>query len=508
MSTIAKAGYQIDMIHIYLVRSNDSLGIIISCTTLLLGPDNSARLYKFKSPADFAPHALWIYRNQADLQCSCRLCDGTRRQTLRQLSNPGPRESSILGANVKAFSFQPTETINKDAAPASNIYREGEIVWLGLIPQATEIELLVKYWPGEIVALETEIGRDGNDQNIRIFQKYSVRLLATKITERVYDWDLIPYLGFSPFAELDRLALKYASIEESKLQAIMDKWKDGTAPLEAYFPLTNNKNYMMLEDVMPSYLAAVQASANIALSYGLEFPCIEQSSVMHETQSKGRRSYDGIWWGPERVRIFDLVRLKAERCQFPEEMQSSFLRNLEPVGGSGIFMHISAIYEMESDGGFPLISGVLYEVVTDPLIAIDGTNARKGNLQLPLPPPHCTWKAVLDSNSCATVLASLIAGRYYPETLRHPRMRADTPSLDHQNADNADSSSRALAISSLAGLEAGWRCQTSGSCRYDVRGDAVQQASVIADKNVQDWMKGLLQKIENPNACLLGKQPM
>ena len=499
-----------DRTYIYLV-SIEPFKIQIDMLQLqyYIGPNNSSKLYKFTSPADFAPHAKWIYDDQTRSACFCRICGGKRCQALRRLSPPIDVIKS-RSPSPSASSITSTETFRGDVPPKS--YREGEVVWVSLTPQAEHkpLEESVPFWPAVVADVEVELGRE-KGRHVVGFNVYIVHLLGTTVTERAYDVDVIPYLGYRPSIELNVLAAKYEALPPSAIQALIDRWKNsaesvGLKRIDGRGP----RRPITLESITPWYLAAVHACENIALCYSVDYPYRLQSEGSHKDQAN--QYYQGIWWGCERIWTFDLVRLKAERCQFPDEAQACFL----PVSESsptmrGLFLYINAIYEPKEDPrrAIPSLTGMLYEITaiaqdnnaggaseSTAKVADTGDTGDTGETSLPPAPAHFSWKQVLDSNDCVTIPASLIAGRYYPEIHLHPRLGSSpVPETSRGGIDlgRAEVPSRFPAILSLAGLERGWQCQTKSNRRTKVRHNAMQQASA-AENRAQEWINDLLQR--------------
>jgi hypothetical protein len=291
------------------------------------------------------------------------------------------------------------------------MYREGEIVWLALSPQTEDrSEKSIRLWPGLVADVDVEIGCNGAGHTL-ILHVYSVQFLTTPTTKRAYDWEIVPFLGHAPFDKLNLLAVQFESLQRPNLRAVIDGWKNSAKILETTLADDRKRNSIEYDDVMPSYLAAVHASADIALSYTLEWQRVTGSATSQRELLTTGRSYQGLWWGPECIRIFDLVRLKAERRQFPDDMQSCFVTPSESgpsAARCGFFMHIDAIHETgESKLEFPLITGMLYEVVRKHQ---NKTAKGKEAALLPVAPPGSEWKAVLHDGNSATISAGLIAG--------------------------------------------------------------------------------------------------
>ena len=477
-----------------------------------IGPSNSSKLYKFTSPADFAPHAKWIYDNQTSSACFCRTCGGKRCQALRRLSPPIDLIKS-RSPSPSASSITSTETFQGDVPPKS--YREGEVVWVSLTPLAEykPLEESIAFWPAVVADVEVELGHE-KGRRVVGFNVYTLCLLGTTVTERAYDIDVIPYLGYCPSIELNGLAAKYEALPPSAIQALIDGWKNGADSAESAglkrVDGRGPRRPITLESIMPWYLAAVHACENIALCYSVDYPC--RLGESHKDQAN--QYYQGIWWGCERIWMFDLVRLKAGRCQFPDEVQSCFLPVSEHSPTTrGLFLYINAIYEPKGDscGAITSLTGTLYEITA---IAEDNAGGASESAALrsacnratdtgetlPPAPAHFSWKSVLDSNDCVTIPASLIAGRYYPEIHLHPRLGSPpVPEMpqDGDNLDHAETLSQFPAILSLAGLERGWHCQTKSNRRTKVRCNAMQQASAAAESRAQEWINNLLPK-SNP----------
>jgi len=376
------------------------------------------------------------------------------------------------------------------------------------MPQAGHkpLEESIPFWPGVVANVELELGREeGRRGNVVGFNVYAVHLLGTAVTERAYDADIIPYLGYRPSTELNALAAKYEALPRPAIRALIDSWKSGGEGVNG-----KGGRPIALESIAPSYLAAVHAGESVALSYGVDYPCRLQSEENDKDQKN--QYYQGIWWGCERIWMFDLVRLKAERHQFPDEVLARFLPVSEHSPATrSLFLHISAIYEPKEDphNAIPSLTGTLYEITTvagddtggasqSTALSSAGNEVADVGVLLPPAPAHSSWKSALCGNDCVTIPANLIAGRYYPEIHLHPRIPKLGSSLvpetlpDGVNSDHAKIPRQLL---SLAGLERGWLCQTKSNRRTKVRHDTMQQALAAAENKVQEWINGLLQNL-------------
>jgi len=241
------------------------------------------------------------------------------------------------------------------------------------------------------------------------------------------------------------------------------------------------------DDIVTLYAVALQICDSLATSFAPDMSCGHKAHGLAEPLmiTKGPeviQLYHGIWWGPERLWVSDLVRLKAERQHFPEEIRSHFKSpapGIHSAGRHGTFFHILSFHISHSGlSGALMASGVLYEAVSDQWYEPPSQTTFNFS-QLPDPPPKSKWRMILDACRQMTLPVDLIAGRYYPHCLGcHQAVNEATvasylaaPSMhDDSESDNT------LGMLCIAGLGKGWRRQTIGTTQFEDRLHAIYKS--------------------------------
>lgn len=449
------------------------------------------------------PHAKWLFGGATGDACTCKFCAGGPRLKIRSTSlslhlvhDLAPRG---FDEDVRSSPSQ-TQTLhsrdNNYIVPQSiglqelRVHREGEIVWVVDGRALEDLKLLTstEIWPGVIVDVRVELVPAEREQ-LWCSTVYGVQLLGTEYIIQVYDLDIIPCLGLSSGSlNLDTSKLEHPNndgLSTSSVSSMIACSNISSAP------------HSWLTKTMALFLRAIQMCLSVAGSFGVDFP---SSSAQQHAEMIGheKRSFEGLWWGTERIWLTDLVRLKAERHLFPPEMQEHFTSPVpakHSVGRHGVFLFVLSIYESE-DNEVPAITGLLYETVGDgwdsiSQLAITQTYDRDDqevheypSQHLPPAPPRSIWRPLVEGNNKITLSANLIAGRYYPHVLSHPRCGIESSKVDQVlelPSPDIVLSSDDVATLSLAGLEKGWLSQTTATLHQSNRSKAFQAAASLAN---------------------------
>lgn len=481
MSTIvvlrAEMGKKIDVMFTSLVRSvQSSSEQCLSSVTALKGPDNSRRLYRFRSPNEFKPHAQWLYDDPTDTKCECKYCAKNSSLTIYPLLTPSLAKDAMrhtegdVSAQKSALAIRASADIY-----GIPIHRRGELIWT--MPRTAESHSdannVVKLWPGIILDDRVELIHHTSTSPPLIEKKtlYTIEFLGRDQNEQVYDVNIIPFLAYNPSPLILKSSLAHES--DLDLQSISTTLvTDHSNPLTDAARTVSNQLLISPEDI---HSKAMIMSCFISSTFVIDFPLPAPNELLQ---------YRGLWWGPERLWIHDLVRLKAERDKFPPQIQKSFLDPVPDafrVGRSGVFLFVHSI-RMNEKSSIPHVMGLLFEAVASEWAeyATLGNHVPSvpPNLStslardsLPPPPPRCMWRSILEDDDEIAIPASLIAGQYYPHVLLHPLLHVDDAVLDAWvtsptcKVENGDT----LVSLLLAGLKAGWFCQSNVTTAYPTR---------------------------------------
>jgi hypothetical protein len=379
-------------------------------------------------------------------------------------------------------------------------FRVGEVVWCK-VPDSP-IHQVIEYWPGvvensRIKSVSKDCGDTTDPANRETLQwtVYTVRLLGLqRCFVRVRDSEVLPYqLHSTPqpvWIELGRLIQDQNVFDWNELQqlnpfetnrnlatdpmrerASLDLLKQSAAPFalaaslaskisEHYCPIFQ---FMQQTPVPPlpssSDKGKRPSRAKEAVAVEIKLVFGEDGHLIQPVRPKGpvkRTEYEGLWWGPEKIWIDDLVRLKPLRGEFSPQGNSRVLPPSSPgtsaaaedriasssqTGGSqhrGLFLLVKSfqpanpLVAKSQIKSRMIVTGILFE-----LAHIDSKEAQAlGDLALkfgpatgtmsgfknplPVPPRGFVWRPILKKGYEIHAEAGTIAGRYYGRLMDHP----------------------------------------------------------------------------------------
>lgn len=249
--------------------------------------------------------------------------------------------------------------------------------------------------------------------------------------------------------------------------------------------------------------------------------------------------YQGIWWGPERIWVDDLIRLKTPRralaingAQHIYEHAPPSNSTLELARAKGIdlgrhmsgaamratFMKLTGlvVVEIEREGKRKKecrAVGELYELADkgyeeqvpalrapqgskpiDPSSSAGessnaGANPAPGDalsapvlsetFPLPPPPDGYVWRRITHAGYEAVISLTLISGRYYPGILKHPLVVAELQRAQEENRDSP--------VFQLEGLNSGYACAIDPYIFMQVREQQLIAAHKTAWDSLSNW---------------------
>ncbi|KAL5531470.1 hypothetical protein ACEPAG_4347 [Sanghuangporus baumii] len=410
----------------------------------LVGSRNVAR---FRSPAEFIPHAYWLMTNAAQdrSKCVCKYCGGkpqreisdamglSQRQsesgalaryvelprrerrrhalparegrvfaTVRQVPNPirlpkGPRQHVNPEREKDLRAILGPKTLGE-----RRWAREGELVWVKLDHPVSLNERRLEseeitFWPGmieevnfkaEVTARRTDVATSSNapdrndttrSSNAEILDPwtivhksiYKIKLLVVLKTV-VYGGDhIVPYQSHAPDGDLlsevqsivfdldsdtpeetGGIVLPSDSQVEETEQALFKRFQsfDPFPSVKPHFGRTEDQKFYQ-ETAAGAFATAIQIASHLSMYYtpfdeweykmqagtnifdfahvgtttaGLLTPAEEHALRQRHlgAQNGGvvtQTRFQGLWWGPERIWMGDLVRLKLGRYEIAPE---------------------------------------------------------------------------------------------------------------------------------------------------------------------------------------------
>lgn len=171
------------------------------------------------------------------------------------------------------------------------------------------------------------------------------------------------------------------------------------------------------------------ALAALKIAYEVGWRIAQQYYMLDEYQDRGsdgrfREMYQGMWFGPQLVRIGDVVRLEPTRLQLGERGISDLLPPSRGASDRCLFARITE-FEWDRQQSIPFISARLYELCEDeeydpdddtPLLQPSALSApAPANVEgypMPLPPPGFQFRCITHGKSEVFLPAVTIASRY------------------------------------------------------------------------------------------------
>ncbi len=431
------------------------------------------------------------------------------KQISANVANPqsyvkkAPPVALALGAAASEDDF--SETSSCASAP---IFREHDVVWVKLdapIRSADDTTIVLSYWPGLIVAPRRDLYLEG------CTEQHMVTLFCSPIKQLFGVHKLLPYRGFLPRKPLKTLLEQTRFPEQPDINQI-----------RGFCPFRENPGKGLRPHTVEDALIPFTWATYTALYMNAFFMPIGRTDSCGDSpfSSLGVGScYGALWWGPEKIQLGDMLRMKPTIGDFPVSVVSTSPDGaVTPVHSRPrpTFCRIGSIYitSHAPDSFHCTISGTLYEPVPDtdsplPLhlsmtrdpsfydcIAEHSTEVPDLDEEthgLPKPPPTKKWKRLTPIGQEVSCNAELIAGRYYPTVLRHPLVRIDANEekvKDHFRSPlentmlSEDLEARELHLS-LAGLECGWM-GTIFNSRFplDTMSAIVEAAEQLAERHL------------------------
>ena len=427
---------------------------------------------RFRSPAEFAPHALWLL-NDPSLECTnclCKYCGKKPARTVKHsesiISRPTIQAPSTRAQRVSRTSSSLTQisrsSVGKEAkrlfrvlkappdldamdpqpspsdAKESSFYREGEIVWLVLnkpvmfdYSDGAMDGFVIRFWPCIV-----EMGEDYENplavpygHQLSVDAPLRVRLLSSGIVYHVAQRHTLPFWAHSP----DGLWIQRLRLQTQKsLPDIQDPFTGfsrvfGSQSGEETVPTLNTG------DLLSSFLRDIEISSEIVRSWSTSPRTPPQSGGEPAPTSPHAPIVSALchelWWGAERITFGDLIRLRipesklrklgADQIWFIPGAFSEQPAEANPVSGSEVedgqlFFKLRSLAIVEGRDGKALHGfGGLYRLVPASPGLLPPLAEDRHPL-LPPPPEGFIFQPVLRNGWEVELSMHYIDGRYYP----------------------------------------------------------------------------------------------
>ncbi|KAF8325797.1 uncharacterized protein EI90DRAFT_2019092 [Cantharellus anzutake] len=299
----------------------------------LFGPDNSQRLYRFRSTNEFLPHASWLFDINNNKPCKCKYCSGSKSQAginaslgIHAKASTSDSKKTTPVKSALAQSKATTTRSGRRSAPgplsrspptkppmlselyddrtSDRVFRRGELVWVVLdepirSPDNPALDIIA--WPGLIDGYHFE-PQSSVSRNF-----YKVRLLCSPQSQIYNEHRMFPYRGFILSDELKKrldTVRSPTNVSETDIQS----------PRE-FRPLRISMHDLEPSSELPTFDAALLPYAHAVFatlfvnSYFLPFGHWESPPG---PGSPSGDCFQGLYWGAEKLWLGDVVRIKPE----------------------------------------------------------------------------------------------------------------------------------------------------------------------------------------------------
>ncbi|KAI9625074.1 hypothetical protein H4Q26_016461 [Puccinia striiformis f. sp. tritici PST-130] len=393
-----------------------------------------------------------------------------------------PPSNNQVNSNYKYQGPYLNEELNRDLLENRSNFRKHELVWclvtdliVGVSPELSRNsqELGIKYWPGlcEEPTLFNEsraiisIPDDGEDRNEDVQSKKrkvgQVQTSTPKSTpsefqnEQRFKWN-IRLLGLSDIV----------TREEGQLLP----WLFKTADLKQKFGMNKKEglrlpqhvqnrhqtmrptleSFATVDETLVAFRLAIQIAANLEEFWvahdrydaapDLEIEVKPSGSQSAKLEGSGPDSpttwYQGIWWGAEKIWLYDFVRLNEVKLG-PHLSSKRRTSHQSPVNSSTTsrpredcyFLKIEGIYRDEL-GKKLIVMGKLFELIpletgptlptsSSPPLNTEKQRCNRAKKWIPDPPAGYKFKQLTKSKEMNYLHVECISGRYYSPTRKN-----------------------------------------------------------------------------------------
>lgn len=434
-------------------------------------------------------------------RCDCKYCSSAKTEhspknkpleenEVERPSQPSRQEpvpdTSPVSTSVEPSSEHPFEPTPAPFPPLPHYttlrrtpLRPGELVWVPieppiLDPSAAASDFKISWWPAIIASSSLS-----DPTNIHTIATSEVRLvvlmLGTRTQYRLPSSEVVPYHAYAPHP---RSMESYELVVRNQVAANERSFQSMARPSD-FVPLPHplpssdtdgatthhpSDSVDRFRDSVWPFLLGVAAARYLASAWHLP-GCLILPRARHTTTlQRVETAYDQLWWGPECIRLGDIVRLKHRRAELPSPFESPAASAEETC----VLLSVESISAGRIEGGnvptLPTIGGVVFEVIrwpssrpshSTPPSLLDRPHPDGYRLRslLPLPRQH----AYFDVKG--------IAGRYYPDLPLSPAFPRLCQSLQEHGPTAHPIPSRLRSVIGILGGEG----NATQTCRCDSR---------------------------------------
>jgi len=474
----------------------------------------------------------------------------------RQKRSRSPTANNQVSSSYKFQGPFLNEELNRDLLENRSNFRKHELVWCLVadlkVGISTELsrnsqEIGIKYWPGLcqeptlcnetrafIAITDDEKDCNGDSSEIRNPLKRKLDQVQPSPSkpasnelenQQRFKWN-IRLLGLSDIV-----------IREEK-QIL--PWLFKTADLKQKFGMTKNQAFRLpphiqnshhtmrpmldsftnIEETLVAFQLAIQIAGNLEEFWGAHdrYDASPDSEVSEKPGSSHRASqtqagvdlpttwFQGIWWGAEKIWLYDLVRLN-EFKSVPSLKAKAQATNSESAsmtskpGEDCYFLKIEGIYRDEL-GKKLIVMGKIFDLLptqkspvippssSPSLINTEKQRCSRPKKWMPDPPPGFKFRQITKAKEMSYLHVECIAGRYYSPTRKNSSdklsdiCRRLTAKLSQESEKFPSHSTLVSPNASLFGLTPGQK--NFMRCRKwrPTRADSISDAESIAEQDL------------------------
>ncbi|KAG9037540.1 hypothetical protein FRB95_005122 [Tulasnella sp. JGI-2019a] len=416
-------------------------------------------------------------------------------------------------------------------------YRVGEIVWVSISPMIPSRrpqngpDEVIDFWPAivqqaDIGVITTPRGGTGEGYMVNHYRRYRVHMLGAGGNAVISESKILSWQAYT----LPRVV--FDQIKRPRMPVDI-RVTEGLPELENFHPLelpsrTNRTPHnaasadgtLLVEDPIEIPRTFENALASLSLARRMvkiieEHYCYTDLYRDPGESGGSRECYQGIWWGPERIWVDDLVRLNAKRQDLAKDGRNEFLRDptKDAVGRATLAqiteftwdtqkkqIYFSArLYELADEGTDPDLFG------TDLRLRLPGCLSAPARSHSepygpPRPPDHYRFRRITTDGMEVYLPIQFIAGRYDPlpinsEVHRHLLQRVFNPALVEMLVTgrqmNPEAEANVFRVLAICGLCAAQEKNKIIATEWGrSRASVVQAAEAQAKKaTYENWMK-------------------
>lgn len=309
--------------------------------------------------------------------------------------------------------------------------RPGELVWVYMgagISSSGSPRVEIRWWP----AFLRSVAGAAQGNRIQVAtppRTYTVQMLGLLVQYAVPRRCILPYQAYAvPIEVFQALRGHFKTYRRTHgQQGQTPSLTSNFLPLTYTAPLSILPSPNVQQPPEPSsrfdsalepLLVGIVAAHRMAAGWSLPGRCLQ--SERPDVFERVETMRDTLWWGPECIRIGDLVRLTHRRSALPPP----FSPHVEGAHDRAPILAIQTISLSRPRGGesmapVPIVGGRVYEIVD--LKPSEAANPQSSSMFVysQFPPRGCALRSILPSDDdYAYFGARAIEGRYYADAPR------------------------------------------------------------------------------------------